>query len=381
MATGRIPDANTAPLTAKGDLYTYSTANARLAVGSNGDTLVADSAASTGLRWQGNYSAGKNKIINGDFGIWQRGTSFSINGNTDTYTADRFYCWHNGSSGTGTNTVSRQAFSIGQTDVPNNPLYFHRWTVTTLGTSQGVIDIRQKIEDVTTFSNQTMTFSFYAKSSSAISSGSLVAYASQLFGTGGSATVDTQITLSSSAVSTSWTRYTGTVAIPSVSGKTSGAGNNLQVFLRLNVTTGTTFDVANWQVEAGSVATAFQTATGTLQGELAACQRYYFRSTPGSTYGSNTLLGYNDSTTVAVGYIVPPVPMRVKPTSIEFANQTVLPLSGSSQAVTAMAISNYAHSQLIELEATVASGLTAGAVTRIRNNNNTAGYIGLSAEL
>jgi hypothetical protein len=33
-----------------------------------------------------------------------------------------------------------------------------------------------------------------------------------------------------------------------------------------------------WQLEAGNTATAFQTATGTLQGELAAAMRYYQKS-------------------------------------------------------------------------------------------------------
>jgi len=43
----------TSPLTTKGDLYTRtSSADARLAVGTNGYTLVADSAEITGLKWQ-----------------------------------------------------------------------------------------------------------------------------------------------------------------------------------------------------------------------------------------------------------------------------------------------------------------------------------------
>jgi len=46
------------PLTTKGDLYTYSTADARLGVGTNGQVLTADSAEATGLKWASAASGG-----------------------------------------------------------------------------------------------------------------------------------------------------------------------------------------------------------------------------------------------------------------------------------------------------------------------------------
>jgi len=47
------------PLTTKGDLYTYSTADARLGVGTNGHVLTADSAEATGLKWAAAGGGGK----------------------------------------------------------------------------------------------------------------------------------------------------------------------------------------------------------------------------------------------------------------------------------------------------------------------------------
>jgi hypothetical protein len=252
---------------AKGDLITATAADtpARLAVGSNGDTLVADSAATTGLRWQGNYAAGKNKIINGAFDVWQRGTSFTTTG---AYTADRFYV----SAGTAAVTASRQTFTAGTAPVAGyEGQYFHRIAC---AATTSYVDLSQKIEDVRTFAGQTVTFSFWAKADSNVT---WTVFARQDFGSGGSALVDTGFSATAS-LTTSWQRFSMQVTLPSVSGKTIGTSSYLQIIGYINGAAANSRTVDFWglQLEAGNVATAFQTATGTLQGELAACE-YYFQ--------------------------------------------------------------------------------------------------------
>jgi len=366
---------------AKGDLIAASAADtpARLAVGNNGETLVADSSTSTGLRYQGNFAAGKNKVINGDFGIWQRGTSVAIPANNvQTFQADRFWAQHNGTTN-GTCTYSRQAFTAGQTDVPNNPLYFARITNTTLGSSQTQTEFGQSIEDVTTFAGQTATFSFYVKASGTFT---LTGFAWQNFGSGGSGGVFTTLTLSTSTTTTSWQRITATLTVPSVSGKTIGAGNYIAFYIRQGTpTAGSTVDFANWQVEAGSVATAFQTATGTIQGELAACQRYYQRVTAGTVYGTVAPIAWQANSSTSYVSVPLPVTMRIAPTSLDSGNIAFLNYSRASVfALSSVALDATNSTQNVVATATISGG-TAGTGGSWTGNNNSAGYLGFSAEL
>jgi hypothetical protein len=49
--TSYVGVGGSSPLTTKGDLYTFSTVDARLGVGANDTVLTADSAEATGLKW------------------------------------------------------------------------------------------------------------------------------------------------------------------------------------------------------------------------------------------------------------------------------------------------------------------------------------------
>jgi hypothetical protein len=308
--------ANAIPLstvTAKGDLIAATGASTvtNLPVGADGTTLVANSASATGMAWAGpTFAAGKNKIINGDFSVWQRGTSFS-NPAILAYTADRWAIYYDGSGAT--RTISQQTFTPGTAPVAGyEGQYFFRYAQTVAGTSNTVNLFYQKIENVQSFAGQSIVLSFWAKADTARS---ITCTVNQSFGSGGSADVDTNFT-NSASLTTSWQRFSLTVAVPSISGKTVGASSYLGIRLFFPAGTTPTIDLWGIQVEAGSVATPFTTATGTLQGELAACQRYYEKSySQGTALGTateiNTVISSSNAAAATNGYIVCGLQMKV----------------------------------------------------------------------
>lgn len=335
------------------------------------------------------FAAGKNKIINGDFFINQRG--FSSSTTSGDYTFDRWKIFSSLSAGSA--TYSAQTFTAGTAPVTGYEARNFFRCVTSGTTSANTASysfFTQYIEDVRTFANQTITVSFWAKAASGTPK--IAVEATQTFGSGGSPSANVNTYAGQVTLSTSWTRYSVTVAIPSISGKTIGTTANTSALLTsfwvtagsdFNSRTGSlglqdnTFDVWGFQVESGRVATPFQTATGTIQGELAACQRYYFRNT-GSAYSGHGV-GSTYSTTQALVQCSLPVEMRVPVTSIEYSNLQCWGTSGGTQTVTTLTLNNADKNK--PTLAVVSSGLTAYQPLLLFNNNSTTAYVGFNAEL
>ena len=326
------------------------------------------------------FAAGKNKIINGDFGVWQRGTSFSSPA-AGSYLADRFGC---GFDGTGaTRTFSQQTFTPGTAPVSGyEGTYYLRLAQSVAGSGGSYNLITQTIEDVRTLSGQTVTISFWAKAAAGFTFGQVDMY--QYFGTGGSSAVTNAASSSDASVTTSWKRFVHTLSLPSVSGKTIGTGSYVQLRIWLPTNTTFTFDIWGVQVEAGAVATSFQTASGSVGGELDLCQRYYYRSGSGTLTGAYWRHGMGlAQTTTGLHFLINlPVAMRIVPTVMDTSTLSYLCAWDGSSAIALTGLTIDQQSNVLGCAtATVASGLTQYRPYELMNNNNAGGYVGFSAEL
>ena len=235
------------------------------------------SVSTTNLTVNGNAypSAGplsnRNLIINGSMEIAQRGTSSSSNGYVSL---DRWYVNQSG----GSTTFSQETFAVGS-EIEGISTYGKL----VVSSSSDYTNILQRIEDVKSIPTGTVTVSFWAKGTAP--SGGLNIWIVQNFGSGGS--VDVDIAPEDVSLTATWTKYSVNFTIPSISGKTIGSSNFLQVAFGQYSNTGTTaweLNITGVQLEVGTVATPFEHRS--FGQELALCQRYYWK-----TYLDNTVPG------------------------------------------------------------------------------------------
>jgi hypothetical protein len=305
---------------AKGDLIAASASDvpARLAVGSDGNMLVADSTESTGLRYIPNTAGAKNGLINSAFDVSQRGATITGIAADNTYTADRWYVTRGGNLDYALKTVA------GGNNPPTSFDAYGQYV--NQSAANPFITVQQTLEtkDSIRFAGVTATLSFWARATANTAKSKSITAA-----IGYNTTANTKIntlvgtttfTTLFGTASTDWTFCTLTVGVPSTA-KTVGA-----YFIQNpsgGLAVGDGFEVTGVQLERSAVATGFQRNAGTIQGELAACQRYFQKSyaqgTAPATNGTANGLVFASTTATAANtnYLVTvklPVVMRTSPT-------------------------------------------------------------------
>ena len=252
-----------------------------------------------GLKLQGQnvspFSGFKNYIINGNFDVWQYGTSQTIDG----YGSDDR--WFN------SNAASTKTHSLMNCTDTERALFnaskFSRTVSTYVSDTNSFVKKTQRIEDITKLAGKTVTVSFWAR---ADSNKKMNIQVVDFYGSGGTPTANgTSVTnFGNIDLTSTWAKYKLTATLPSLVGKTLGtdgahtssfrldfgftfSADRLEVTLfGMPVGQSGTFDIAQVQLEEGSVATPFEQRPYGL--ELSLCQRYYETGDGAILCSSNT---------------------------------------------------------------------------------------------
>ena len=333
------------------------------------------------------YQGFRNKIINGSFEFWQRGTARTFM-NAGQYLADRWtvrlyqQASHQRTTVTPvTGMQTRYALRVGSVTTAEAGGGARMWANTMLESADS-IPLRDK----------TMTLSFWVRFSSATcSSSTATAFGNwsafiQLFssttdgpvgstadnGGGGS------VTLVNGSLPTTWTKYTGTYTIPSNANNVGiqfgfgGLGNTASADT-------VWYEVTQVQLEEGSVATPFEERP--IGVELALCQRYYWRWVPTNSFSYYSMMQLRGGTPYALGGALTfPTTMRSTP-SISISNMTCELPAGSSVALNNGAVTVLASTTSGGFYHTRTGNWAADSVAILRADGTTSAYVEHSAEL
>jgi len=308
-----------------------TTAGDALAYGSSLGAVTATTGTFSGNVQMASANGGqlaglRNKIINGNMGIFQRGAA-AVTTSGSYGPADR---WATTAIGD-TFSATQGSFVSGDTLYDTGGAqFFTTIAVTSVLANTNACIFRQLIEDVRLLAGQTVTVSFWAKVASGTPS--IAVSVDQFFGAGGSPSAQANGTGQAQALTTTWAQYTKTFAVPSINGKTIGTTANTScTLLNFWLDAGSDFSgtpnraasigqssktvsIAQVQLEVGPVATPFEQRP--IGMELALCQRYYYRIVAGTTLGvlANGFVQTN-ATYKGIGNF--PVPLRTVPLALE----------------------------------------------------------------
>lgn len=347
------------PLTTKGDLIAYSTTNARLAVGTNNQIVVADSTQTLGVKYatisgtvtsagitsttlivtnspitgSGNINvaaplsvAGNNLLINGDFQIWQRGAggsaAIAVAASTTLYTADRWQL------ATGAN----QASTVTQTAGANSGMWTALIQRNSGQTGTGIIRFAQSvlIDGCVGAASNVISLSFQAKFGANFTSSANALTVTVYSGTGATdkSGLNGAFTGNASAISQTATLTSGFTTFTYSSSALASTVTQLCVeFSYTPVGTASTTDgfyLQNVQLEIAPQATNFQYRS--LGWQLYNCQYYYYKTfnyatAPAQNAGTSTGEYYDyQRSTLAAGsealyFKMYPNIMRAAPTA------------------------------------------------------------------
>ena len=295
----------------------------------------------TGITGGGTYS-NRNKIINGDFTIHQRGGT--IASSTGNYTIDRWRTYRSGGASGGF-SVQQSLSSYPQTNISGVIDNFKSSALITV-TSAGSADannnckFQQRIEGSNVYDlafgtavAKKVTVSFYVKCSLtgdfgvALVNGAHNRSNVQTYTINNATTWERKVVTFDGDTSGTWEYGTGTglqlmFDMGSGSSKHAGSTNTwlsgeyhgTTSSVKLIHTNGATIQFAGVQLEEGSIATSFEHRN--YQDELTRCYRYYYRlnGEDNKTY----MIGMSDNDNVNIyGFFHFPVEMRTAPTALE----------------------------------------------------------------
>ena len=206
----------------------------------------------------------------------------------------------------------------------------------TVTTQTTIVAHNIESRDALRFAGQWATISYYARAGANYSSAASAFGLAVVYGTGSDESIivgftgQTNITVTSVTLTTSWQRFSTTFLVPS-------AATELGIVFAYTPsgTAGANdyFELTGVQLENGTTATVFSRAGATYGAELALCQRYYWE-TPIGIRTTGTMY----TTTLCYFPVHLPVTMRVPPTVTGSIANAAVYINGAGSVPTAVTL-------------------------------------------